>query len=86
MGLTNRYMQSPLFFRDCPSCHTNLIDAEISTPIKRFCEPGAFHSRLLGGRDPETGKLEYWECPDCGAVFPVGTSPVIHTMSHAYLK
>jgi len=86
MGLTFRYMQSPLRWRNCPSCKCNLVDAEISDALKYTCEPGAFHSRLLGGRNPETNEMEYWKCPDCCTVYPAEEKPVIHTMSDAYLK
>lgn len=85
MGLTFRHMHKPTSWRNCPSCRCNLVDAEISDPLKFTCEPGAFHSKLLGGRNPETWEMEYWKCPDCKTVFPAEERPVIHTMSDAYL-
>ena len=60
MGLTFRNMHKPLSWRNCPACHCSLVDAEISDPMKFTCEPGAFHSKLLGGRNPETWEMEYW--------------------------
>ena len=85
MGLTFRHMHDPLTWRNCPSCKCNLVDAEISDSLKFTCEPGAFHSKLLGGRNPETWEMEYWKCPDCNTVFPAKDRPVIHTMSDAFL-
>ena len=85
MGLTFRNMHNPLTWRDCPSCKQSLVDAEISDPLKFTCEPGAFHSKLLGGRNPETWKMEYWKCPHCQSIFLADDRPVIHTMSDVYL-
>lgn len=76
---------NPLQWRECPVCRISWIDAEISEQIARFCEPGAFHSRLLGGRNEETGEIELWKCPDCGEVFPVSDRPVIHSLSDKFL-
>lgn len=86
MGLTFRHMHNPIKWKNCPSCKCSLVDAEISDPIKQFCESGAFHSKLLGGRNPETWQIEYWKCPECKTVFPCEGKPVIHTMSDVYLK
>lgn len=85
MGLTFRHMHKPLSWRNCPACHCSLVDAEISDSMKFTCEPGAFHSKLLGGRNPDTWEMEYWKCPECNSVFPAEPRPVIHTMSDAYL-
>jgi len=85
MGLTFRHMHKPLSWRNCPACHCSLVDAEISDPMKFTCEPSAFHSKLLGGRNPDTWEMEYWKCPECKSVFPAEPRPVIHTMSDAYL-
>jgi hypothetical protein len=54
-------MTYPLTLRECPHCHKSLVDAEISEPIKQFCESGAFHSSLLFGD-------EGWVCPHCRGV------------------
>jgi phage FluMu protein Com len=62
---------NPLSWRNCPSCKTNLVDDEILESLKHTCEPGAFHSKLLGGRNKETWKMEYWKCPECKTVFSV---------------
>lgn len=86
MGLTFRHHQKPTSWRNCPSCKVSLVDAEISDTLKFTCEPGAFHSRLLGGRNLDTWEMEYWKCPDCRTVFPAESKPVIHSMSDAYLK
>lgn len=86
MGLTFRQMHNPLFWRTCPKCKTNLVDAEICEELKSTCERWAFHSRLYGERNPETNEMEYWKCPDCKTVFPAKQKPIIHTMSEAYLK
>jgi phage FluMu protein Com len=59
----------PTSWRNCPSCNCNLVDAEISDALKHTCESGAFHSRLLGSRNPDTQEIEYWKCPDCKTVF-----------------
>lgn len=85
MGLTLRHLHDPLFWRNCPSCKTNLVDDEISDTIAPYCEPKAFHSKLLGGRNEETWKMEYWQCPDCLAIFPAEPKPIIHTMSDVFL-
>jgi hypothetical protein len=69
MDLTLRNMHSPLTWRNCPSCHQTLVDDEILEDISYAYEPGAFHSNLLGGRNSETGKIEYWKCPHCHSVF-----------------
>lgn len=63
-------MEKPTSWKTCPACKVNLVDAEISEALKHTCETGAFHSRLLGGRNPDTWKMEYWKCPDCKTVFP----------------
>lgn len=55
--------------RNCPSCGCNLVDDEISGPMKKFCEKNAFHSKLIGGRDPETWQIQYWKCPECKTVY-----------------
>jgi phage FluMu protein Com len=55
--------------RNCPACNCNLVDAEISDPIKKFCEKDAFHSKLIGGRDLGTGQITYWKCPECKTVY-----------------
>lgn len=60
---------NPLDWRSCPSCHSSLVDAEVSDPIKKFCEPDAFYSKLIGGRNSETGNIEYWKCPECKTVY-----------------
>lgn len=86
MGLTFRHMHNPLTWRNCPSCKCTLVDAEISESLKHTCEPGAFHSKLLGGRNPETWEMEYWKCSECKTVYPANEKPVIHYMSNAYLK
>lgn len=86
MGLTFRHLHNPTSWRVCPSCKCSLVDDEISETIKPFCEFGAFHSKLLGGRNPDTYEIEYWKCPECKSVFPPQDKPVIHTMSDAYLK
>lgn len=86
MGLTFRYFHNPLMWRNCPSCKVSLVDDEISDGIAQFCEPKAFHSRLLGGRNKETWKMEYWQCPDCHTVFPADEKPVIHSMSDVFLE
>lgn len=78
-------MTDPLTWRHCPACRCTLVGDEISDPIRPMCELGAFHSRLLGGRNDETWEMEYWKCPDCSEVFPARDRPVIHTMSDAYL-
>lgn len=78
-------MHKPLSWRTCPSCKSSLVDAEISDPLKFTCESGAFHSKLLGGRNPDTWRMEYWKCPECNTVFPAEDRPVLHTMSDAYL-
>lgn len=62
-------LTSPLELRDCPLCRVSWVGGEVSAPIKQFCEPGAFHSRLLGLRDPKSGSLSYWQCPDCDQIF-----------------
>lgn len=85
MGLTFRLMHDPLKWRNCPSCKESLVDAEILEEISYAYEPGAFHSKLLGGRNPDTWEMEYWKCPHCNTVFPAEERPVIHTMSDAYL-
>lgn len=77
---------NPLQWRNCPACNASLVDAEISEQIAQFCEKGAFHSRLLGGWNSETDRVEYWKCPDCQAVFTNDNQPVIHTMSDVYLS
>lgn len=64
-------MNNPLTWRDCPSCKQSLVDAEICNDIKYSYEPGAFHSKLLGKRNLETWKVEYWKCPYCETVFSV---------------
>lgn len=86
MGLTFRHLHKPTFWKTCPACKVNLVDEEISSEIKPFCEIGSFHSRLLGGRNLETNEIEYWKCPDCKTVFLPENKPVVHTMSNAYLK
>lgn len=86
MGLTFRHFHKPTHWRVCPACKTSLVDAEISDSLKHTCEIGAFHSRLLGGRNPDTWEIEYWKCPDCKTVFSPEERPVIHTMSDAFLK
>lgn len=86
MGLTFRHLQNPLNWRTCPSCRTNLVDSEIGEEVKQFCKPSDFHSKLLGGRDLETNKIEYWKCPECRTVFPAQDKPIPHIMSDAYLK
>ena len=60
---------NPLIWKNCPSCKSSLVDAEISDDLKFSCEFGAFHSKLLGGRNQETWNIEYWKCPDCKTVF-----------------
>jgi predicted RNA-binding Zn-ribbon protein involved in translation (DUF1610 family) len=47
--------------KQCPHCGTNLVAAEMLLP--HTCEPGAFHSRLLGIL--ENSKVVSWQCPDC---------------------
>lgn len=86
MGFTLRSFHCPTTWRSCPSCRTNLVDAEISEELKYTCNHNEFHTRLLGGRNLETWEMEYWKCPDCHTVFPAKEKPVIHTMSNAYLK
>lgn len=86
MGLTFRHFHNPISWRTCPSCKCSLVDDEISELIKPFCEIGAFHSKLLGGRNLDTYEIEYWKCPECKKVFSPENRPVIHTMSDAYLK
>ncbi len=85
MGLTFRHYHEPITWRNCPSCNASLVDAEISDALKHTCEPGAFHSKLLGGRNPDTWEMEYWKCPECNTVYPANHRPVIHSMSDAYL-
>lgn len=60
---------NPTSWRSCPACDANLVDAEISDYLKHTCEVGAFHSKMLGGRNPETNEIVYWKCPDCNTVF-----------------
>jgi len=48
---------------ECPKCHGSWVDSEISEPMKKFCSPGAFHSKLYGAG---AGK---WSCPHCREVF-----------------
>lgn len=74
-------MYTQLKWRNCPSCKSNLVDAEISDPLKHTCEPGAFHSRLLGGINLDTLEIQYWKCPDCKTAFPVKDTSVIHTIN-----
>jgi hypothetical protein len=50
-----------LHCKQCPHCCTNLIASEMLLPDT--CEPGAFHSRLLGCL--EDNKIVSWKCPDC---------------------
>jgi hypothetical protein len=59
---------STLLLRQCPHCETNLVDAELL--LAHTCEPGAFHSRLLGVRDPG-GDVTGWKCPDCSHLLPL---------------
>jgi len=54
-------MNYPLTLRECPHCRGSLVDAEISEPIRQFCESGAFHSNLLFSD-------EGWICPHCKGV------------------
>lgn len=61
--------KNPLSWRTCPACQTSLVDAEISNTLQHTCEKGAFHSRMLGGKNPETLQIEYWKCPDCKTTF-----------------
>ena len=63
MGTYSRIstMNYSLTLRECPHCHGNLVDDEISEPIKKFCESGAFHSNLLFSD-------EGWVCPHCNGV------------------
>ena len=87
MGLTFRDSYNPLVWRNCPSCNCNLVDAEISDELKHTCEPGAFYSRMLGGVNPETNKLEYWKCPDCEQIFLTNpNTPIVHTLSDVFIK
>jgi hypothetical protein len=67
---------STLLLRQCPHCGTNLVDAEFLIP--HTCEPGAFHSRLLGVRNPGCD-LTGWKCPDCSHVLPLTTEQPIET-------
>jgi hypothetical protein len=83
--ITKKEFDDPLKWRKCSSCKGNLVDAEISEALQFTCEPGAFHSKLLGGRNPDTWQMEYWKCPHCNTVFLAEERPVIHTMSDAYL-
>lgn len=48
--------------KQCPHCGSNLVDSELLLP--ETCEPGAFHSRLLGVLTPDN-KVAGWKCPDC---------------------
>lgn len=86
MGLTFRHHHDPTSWRNCPNCKCNLVDAEISDAIKFSCEPGAFHSKLLGGRNPDTWEMECWKCPECNTVYAAQNKPVVHYMSDVYLK
>jgi rubredoxin len=86
LGLTFRRLHNPVSWRNCPSCKVSLVDDEVSNQIKQFCEPGAFYSKLLGGRNLETNEIEYWKCPECKTLFPSQNKPIIHSMSNAYLK
>jgi hypothetical protein len=63
---------NPLQWKTCPSCKCNLVDDEISDELKHTCEPAAFYSKLLGGRNEQTWKIEYWKCPECNTVFKPG--------------
>lgn len=65
-----------LLLRQCPHCGTNLVDAELLIP--HTCEPGVFHSRLLGVRDP-SGDVAGWKCPDCSHVLPLTTGQPTET-------
>ncbi len=58
-------MKYSLTLRECPHCHKSLVGAEISEPIKQFCETGAFHSNLLFSD-------EGWVCPHCKGVVENG--------------
>jgi len=55
-----------LRLRNCPDCGTNLVAAEVLLP--ETCEPGAFHSRLLGILND--GAVTGWKCPDCEHTLP----------------
>lgn len=64
-------MENPLTWRNCPKCGVSLVDAEISETLKFTCEPGAFHSSLLGIRDKQTWEIKHWKCPECEKMFSV---------------
>lgn len=64
----------PLSWTHCPLCEKSLVAAPISEPIKQYCEPGAFHSALIGELHPVTLELEWWKCPHCFALYRASNS------------
>ena len=72
--------KSTLVLRQCSHCGTNLVDADLL--LAHTCEPGAFHSRLLGVRDPG-GNVAGWKCPDCSHVLPLTTRQPTETAAGA---
>jgi len=54
----------------CPECGANWISSAIPAERRHLYSPPYFFSRIVGGYDVVSDRVEYYQCPDCNTTFP----------------